>query len=150
MSKTAHWKESWYQHRNVLISLLEQIEDGHLDYQPWEDAMTLKDLVLHVASSNAMILEMVKTDEMSNPETPEVQSMDELRQAVRDFTDKTAAIFDSITDEELAQDNQAKIPTMQGKREVYVQAMYDHELHHKGQLFVYARLVGATDLPFFR
>ncbi|WP_349679045.1 MULTISPECIES: DinB family protein [Aneurinibacillus] len=27
--------------------------------------------------------------------------------------------------------------------------MIDHEVHHKGQLFLYARLIGIEKLPFF-
>lgn len=150
MSKTAYWKESWLQHRNVLIQLIDQIEDGHLDFKPWEDAMTLRDLVLHVTAWNGVFVNMVKTEAMTPPTLPEVHTMDDLKQTVKQFTDQTVQAFDTITDEELALDNEAKMPGMQGKKELYLQAMYDHELHHKGQLFIYARLVGATDLPFFR
>ncbi|MEC0303715.1 DinB family protein [Terribacillus saccharophilus] len=150
MSKTAYWKESWLQHRNVLIQLIDQIEDGHLDFKPWEEAMTLRDMVLHVAGSSNMFVNMVKTETMTPPTLPEVHTMDDLKQAVKLFTDQTAQAFDNITDEELALENESKIPSMQGKKELYLQGMYDHELHHKGQLFIYARLVGATDLPFFR
>ncbi|MFS0561003.1 DinB family protein [Terribacillus sp. 179-K 1B1 HS] len=150
MSKTAYWKENWLHHRNVLINLLDHIEDGHLDFKPWEDAMTLRGLVLHIAGSNHMFVNMVKTETMSAPDLPEVHTMDDLKKVVQHFTDQTIQAFDTITDEELALQNEAKIPGMQGKKELYLQAMYDHELHHKGQLFLYARLVGATDLPFFR
>ncbi|WP_366247346.1 DinB family protein [Terribacillus aidingensis] len=150
MSKTTHWKENWLQHRNVLIQLIDRIEDGHLDFKPWEDAMTLRELVLHVAGSSNMFVNMVKTEAMTPPDLPEVHTMEDLKQAVKQFTDETAQAFDTITDEELALENEAKIPGMQGKKELYLQAMYDHELHHKGQLFIYARLVEATDLPFFR
>ncbi|WP_175072817.1 DinB family protein [Terribacillus sp. AE2B 122] len=150
MSKTAYWKENWLQHRNVLIQLIDQIEDGHLDFKPWEDAMTLRDLVLHVTAWNGVFVNMVKTESMTTPDLPEVHTMEDLRKAVKHFTDQTIKDFEKITDEELALDNEAKILGMQGKKELYLQAMYDHELHHKGQLFIYARLVGAKDLPFFR
>ncbi|MFJ6411288.1 DinB family protein [Terribacillus saccharophilus] len=150
MSKTAYWKENWLQHRNVLTQLIDQIEDGHLDFKPWEDAMTLRDLVLHVTAWNGVFVNMVKTESMTTPDLPEVHTMEDLRKAVKHFTDQTIKDFEKITDEELALDNEAKLPGMQGKKELYLQAMYDHELHHKGQLFIYSRLVGATDLPFFR
>ncbi|MFP7493382.1 DinB family protein [Terribacillus saccharophilus] len=150
MSKTAYWKENWLRHRNVLISLLDQIQEGHLDFKPWENAMTLRDLALHIAGSSEMFVKMVKTETMSAPDLPEVNTMDDLRKVVKQFTDQTAQAFDAITDEELSLQNEAKIPGMQGKKELYLQAIYDHEIHHKGQLFIYARLVGATDLPFFR
>lgn len=31
----------WLQHRNVLEGLLESIDNDHIDFKPWDDAMTL-------------------------------------------------------------------------------------------------------------
>ncbi len=42
------------------------------------------------------------------------------------------------------------IQSSKEQRKKYLLAMYDHEIHHKGQLFIYARLVGVKDVPFFR
>ncbi|WP_279401879.1 DinB family protein [Piscibacillus salipiscarius] len=38
---------------------------------------------------------------------------------------------------------------MKGTKFNYLQGMYEHEIHHKGQLFIYARMVGVKDVPFF-
>lgn len=140
----------WLQHRNVLEELLETIDDEHMDFRPWDGAMTLGELALHVAGWNEVFVSMVKTEEFAPPDIPECKTMGEIRQAVKDFTEKTKAAYESLNDEDLEAQNHSSIPKLKGPKKNYLTAMYDHEVHHKGQLFVYARLVGVKEVPFFR
>ncbi|WP_182914758.1 DinB family protein [Paenibacillus thiaminolyticus] len=39
-------------------------------------------------------------------------------------------------------------PNLDGPRSKLVWLIIDHEIHHKGQLFVYARILGVQELPF--
>ncbi len=76
--------------------------------------------------------------------------MEDVRKAVKDFTVKTKATYESLTDADLEAENNSSHPKLQGAKKRYLTAMYDHEIHHKGQLFVYARMIGAKEVPFFR
>lgn len=140
----------WLQHRMVLEELLEKIDDAHIAFKPWDGAMTLGELALHIAGSTDMFVSMVKTEEFAAPDLPKCETMDDIREAVRDFTQKTIAKYESLCDEELEMENSTSHPKLKGTKRNYLLAMYDHEIHHKGQLFIYARMVGIKDVPFFR
>ncbi|WP_028776881.1 DinB family protein [Shimazuella kribbensis] len=140
----------WIQHRNVLEELLKQIHDEHIDFKPWDDAMTLGELVLHIAGWNDVFVSMVKTEKFATPDIPECKNIEDVRKAVKNFTEKTKATYKSFTDDELEAENNSLHPKLQGPKKKYLTAMYDHEVHHKGQLFIYARMIGVKELPFFR
>ncbi|WP_277678635.1 DinB family protein [Gracilibacillus dipsosauri] len=150
MSESTIMMEDWLQHRQVLVNLLEQIDDEAIHFKPWEGAMELGELALHVTGWNDVFVSMVKSEEFLPPDIPECKTMEEVRAAVNSFTEKTKATYQSITEEELEMQNNATHPKLQGTKKKYLLAMYDHEIHHKGQLFIYVRLVGVKDVPFFR
>ncbi len=150
MGQKEQMMNDWLQHRKVLEELLEAIGDEHIDFKPWEGAMALGELALHIAGWNDVFVSMVKTEEFLSPDIPECRTMAEVRKAVKDFTLKTKTIFESLTDADLEAENSSTHPKLQGPKKNYLTAMYDHEIHHKGQLFVYARLIGINEVPFFR
>lgn len=61
MSEVKQLMNDWLQHRKVLEELLEQIDDAHLHFKPWEGSMSLSELALHVAASNDAFVTVVKT-----------------------------------------------------------------------------------------
>lgn len=142
--------DAWILHRNVLEELLEQIDDEHIDFKPWDDAMALGELALHVAGWNYVLVSMVKTEELVTPDIPKCETMAEVRKAVKNFTEQTKATYESFTDEELEVENKSSLPILKGTKKRYLTSVYEHEIHHKGQLFTYARMVGVKELPFFR
>lgn len=142
--------KDWLQHRKVLEEILEKIDDAHIDFKPWDGAMTLGELALHIAVSNDAFIDMVKTEELTFSDLPKCETIADIRKAVRDYTQKSIAKYEAISDEELKMENSASHPKLRGPKKNYLQAVYDHEIHHKGQLFIYARMVGSEDLPFFR
>lgn len=151
MSEVKQLMNDWLQHRKVLEELLEQIDDAHLHFKPWEGSMSLSELALHVAASNDAFVTVVKTGgELIIPDVPECRTMDEVRKAVRDFTKKTKDTYESLTEADLEAESPIPHPKLQGKRKILLKTVYEHEIHHKGQLFVYARMAGAKSLPFFR
>ncbi|WP_316568873.1 DinB family protein [Neobacillus sp. YIM B06451] len=138
------------QHRNVLENLLELIDDKYIDFKPWEDAMTLGELALHVAGWNYSFVSLVKTEEIVPPDIPECKTIEEIRKVVKSFTEKTKNTYELLTDADLEAVNSSSHPKLKGQKRRYLVAMYDHEIHHKGQLFLYARMVGVKEVPFFR
>lgn len=150
MGQANQMMNEWLQHRNVLEELLESIDDEHIDFRPWEDAMALGELALHIAGWNDVFVSMVTTEDFVPPNIPECKTMGDVRKAVKDFTEKTKAAYESLTDADLEAENNSSHPKLQGAKKRYLTAMYDHEIHHNGQLFVYARMIGAKEVPFFR
>lgn len=158
MKQTEQMMEEWMEHRLVLEKLLGTIDDDrHMDFKPWDGAMSLGQLALHVAYWGKAFVSMVKTGEEmsayfgSEPDLADFKTMEDIRKAVHDFTGETKTLYASLTESELEAGITSSHPRLGGQpRKFYLTLMYDHEVHHKGQLFVYARMVGVKEVPFFR
>ncbi|MGM0904410.1 MAG: DinB family protein [Bacillota bacterium] len=139
---------SWMSHRKALLELINTIDSDNLQYKPWDGAMTFSELVLHIATSTGMFANTVKQGEFVPPTTPKTpETIEELKQLVQSETDLTKGILESITEEQLNQLVEFSGMKMPGM--AMLETAKDHEIHHKGQLFTYARLMGIENLPFF-
>ncbi|MCM3586008.1 DinB family protein [Mesobacillus maritimus] len=148
MSRVDSYKDGWLSHRKALQALIETLENKNLSFKPWDNAMSLSELVLHISSSTSMFVRTVNEGIFTPPnegKTPE--TVEELKQMVQSDTDKTLTYLESITEEQLNQLVQFSGMKMTGL--AMLETAKDHEIHHKGQLFTYARLIGVEELPFF-
>ena len=148
MSRVDSYKDGWLSHRKALQALIETLENNNLSFKPWDNAMSLSELVLHISSSTSMFVRTVNEGLFTPPnegKTPE--TVEELKQMVQSDTDKTLTYLESITEEQLNQLVEFSGMKMTGL--AMLETAKDHEIHHKGQLFTYARLIGVEELPFF-
>lgn len=138
----------WMSHRKVLLEIVGKLEDQHVSYKPWEGAMSLSELVLHMTSAMGMFAQTVKNGTFTPPAAqPEVKTINELKETIQKETEETKSQLESLTDDQLAQI--VEFAGMQMPGIALLESGKDHEIHHKGQLFTYARLVGVEELPFF-
>lgn len=138
----------WMSHRKALLELINTIDSENLQYKPWDGAMTFSELVLHISTSTGMFANTVKQGAFVPPTTPKTpETISELKQLVQSETDLTKSILESITEEQLNQLVEFSGMNMPGM--AMLETAKDHEIHHKGQLFTYARLMGIENLPFF-
>ena len=82
------------------------------------------------------------------PNIPVCTNVDELRSIVKKVTRITKEKYRLITDLDIS--SSLQMGNFAGSGSTFLTIMYDHEIHHKGQLFVYLRLLGKEKLPFFR
>lgn len=149
MTKSEQMMNDWILHRNVLVTLVDTIADNHVHFKPWEGAMVLGELALHTVQWNDYFVSLVKNGKADYPKPIKCETMAEVRHYVRELTDKTIKEYKTITDTEL--ESERVFPSgFLGTGKTFLTMMYDHEIHHKGQLYVYARMVGMKELPFFR
>ncbi len=150
MSKAAQFVDSWLRHRLVTVELVDMVDDDSLNFKPWDGAMTLGELAIHIVTGGILFGNAVKNGVLGKSEKPPISSMRELKKFVHEETEKAKEILLSITDEQMeSQVDVTKLfgTHLQGK--VLLAAMRDHEIHHKGQLFVYARMTGVQNPPSF-
>ena len=148
MNRVDSLLQQWLRHRTVLHELLEAIGNEHTHYKPWKEAFSLGSLAIHIGTSSCMFVEAVKEGafpQMGEP--PSFETMEDVRRLVDEYTDKTKADFESLTERHL--DQTISWGPYRATGEHWLNTMLDHEIHHKGQLFVYARMVGVDKLPFF-
>ncbi|QHW33983.1 damage-inducible protein DinB [Paenibacillus rhizovicinus] len=138
----------WLSHRKVLHQMLEDVTTEQLQLKPWEKAMTLSGLILHITGAMGMFANTVKNGVYTQAVPPKAfTTIDELRANIAADTEETEAILRSIAPEQLEQSIDFFGHAMTGS--ALLQNAKDHEIHHKGQLFIYLRLAGIEKLPFF-
>ncbi|MED4401560.1 DinB family protein [Metabacillus fastidiosus] len=151
MSEAQTIKNIWLLHRVVGNEIVDMLSDEHLDFRPWDGAMTLKELVLHTVIGTHKFAEAVQLGTtVSSTVEKEVNTAEELKQLVHEVTEKTTEVLDGLTDEKLSAlvDATRLVGTyMPGKSLLHT--MRDHEIHHKGQLYVYIRMIGFEQVPPF-
>jgi uncharacterized damage-inducible protein DinB len=137
-------------HRTVLQDVLSRVPNDKFDFQPWDNALTLSALAVHMVTSADWFAEAVRTGQFTRSEKVEVSSMADLRRVVDEYTAKTKSTLESLTDEQIeGMVNAKEIFGMDAPGKVWLASMKDHEVHHKGQMFVYARMAGVPEMPFF-
>lgn len=140
--------ESWLKHRMVLHDLLEGIGDEHVFFKPWEKGFSLGELAVHMASSADMFLETIKQGQFVPPSEPSTfETMDDVREIVHALTEKSKRDFAVIEETQL--NKEIDIFGYKAPASYWMESLRDHEIHHKGQLFVYARMTGSEKVPFF-
>lgn len=151
MTKAQRFLQSFMMHRSVLPELVSKLSDKDLTYTPWEGALSTRDLVWHMLTSSYGFTKAAATGTFERSrEKPDFQNVEDLQKAVQEFTDKTVALIDSMPDERVdAMVDMTAIFGTEVSAGTLLQTMRDHEIHHKGQLFTYARLVGVDSVPMF-
>lgn len=147
MNRVQMLQAAWNAHRKVLPELLNAVPAEKVTFQPWEGAMSFGDLAIHTADD--FFYRLVQTGEVSGGAPVEWKTLDDVKRIVQQRTESIQSIFGALSDADL--DKVIEVPQMgmKGPAAMYLSAAKDHEVHHKGQLFVYARLMGVTELPFF-
>ncbi len=150
MGKAAHLMKQWLRHRLVLEQLLDNIPEESIHFKPWDGAMALGDLAQHIAGSTDMFITIAKSGQgqIGMPPMVKCGTMAEVAGIVRRFTEKTKTTYASLTDEELEIEYDSPHPNLKGPRMQLVTIANDHEIHHKGQLFVYARMAVCRNFRF--
>ena len=151
MSRAQSVLTHWHAHRDVLAPLVEAVPEDKLNYRPWDQAMSFSDLVWHILSASAMFAAAAKEGRVTGrTDKPDLGSKQAILQAISTWTEQTHANIASMTDEQFERMVETKaIFGADLPAKVLLGSMIDHEVHHKGQLFVYARMMGTEKLPFF-
>ncbi len=131
-------------HRRALEELLTRLPDSAAGFRPWDGAMTTAALVAHIARSTNRLLQGVEAGAMTppsgQPPAPPA-TMAEARDLLASATAETQALLSRLTDAQLERVIAFR-PGIEQPGAVMMAMSLDHEIHHKGQLWVYARMCG--------
>ncbi|CAM3651657.1 DinB family protein [Aeromicrobium ponti] len=137
-------------HRSVTNELINKIEEKNYDYKPTETSMPAGKLATHMLTSFYTFARTVKDGNAAVFGEKFESVPQNLSEAAAAYTEKTKDLIYSLTNEELERSIDMKqIFGMELTGSQLLQIAMDHEIHHKGNLFVYVREMGHTDLPMF-
>ncbi len=137
-------------HRNVTNELINKIEAGHYEYKPAPTSMSAFDLSTHILTSFYAFASVVKSGDLSPLGQKADFSGKSLSDLAAEYTKKTVDVLRSLSEDDLNKtiDATAAFGRKLSGRQL-LQMAIDHEIHHKGNLYVYVREMGHTDLPLF-
>jgi uncharacterized damage-inducible protein DinB len=130
---------------------LQRIPDDQLSWRPHEKSMTAGQLALHIAIVPSQVLQLALPDEATAPDfsrgNPQPASTAEILAALDQSIGQVKAVLPTLTDQQM----QSIWRMKQGDRGLLAMpraaflrsVMLNHWYHHRGQLGVYLRLLGA-------
>jgi uncharacterized damage-inducible protein DinB len=143
-----YYKEDFLSHRKVTKELAEKIDKKNYGYRPTDTSMTAEELVTHMLSSFHQFACMAagKEPEKLHEGTEDV-SLNELADR---YTEASVKVIESMDEETLEQT--VDLTEMMGTKLPawrLLEIAIDHEINHKGNLFVYVRELGYNQLPMY-
>jgi uncharacterized damage-inducible protein DinB len=129
------------EHR-ITVKILKAIPTDKADYKPDANSMSAFDLAWHIAASESRFMRTLPAGEFFMGPIEKVKTMNEVVEVyVENFKNDLAAIK-AMTGEQLA-----KIIDFRGMLQLpavsYLNFSMGHVIHHRGQLSVYLRPMGA-------
>ncbi|MFD1362473.1 DinB family protein [Lentibacillus salinarum] len=138
----------WLQHRMVLDDLLALVDDTYVDYKPWDGAMSLGELAVHIVTSTHMFVKGIKKGEFDAPPTENhYKTINDVRKIVQQYTEETREEIATIFTYQMK--GYILFNNVRAPGTYWFSNAIDHEIHHKGQLFTYVRMIGVQDVPQF-
>jgi uncharacterized damage-inducible protein DinB len=142
-----NYARSFAMHRAALIELLEKIPAEQADFKAWDGGMSFTRLADHLSGSSVRMGKMmqgIKPDAIE-PSSDFAASIERLKTNLSD----TQAMLEGLTSENL----QKVVPAF-GGREMPLASLVDfmiqHEAHHKGQVWMMARMIGVEPAMFIK
>lgn len=149
MRRPEFFADHFLRHREVTQALATRLPDERASFTPWPGAFTLAGLIAHMAATHHMFVNIALGREWAWPDPAALpQDMAGVRALLDDLTARDAADIAAMTPDALAGPLRSAINRDLPPWE-WLDKAREHEIHHKGQLMLYARLCG-EEVPFFR
>ncbi|WP_019587390.1 DinB family protein [Deinococcus apachensis] len=144
------YARTFQSHRSALMDLYAQLPDEQGGFSAWEGGMSFIGLADHLAGSSQMFSSMIAGQAPARPAPGGGSTtLQEARDRLAATTESAAEAMRALTPEDLAR----RVPAF-GGREMPVSALLDaliaHEAHHKGQIWMMARMVGVKPPMFVK
>lgn len=130
--------------------LLAALPDGSLDYQPHPKSYTMGGLAQHVAQLPMLVVSIIRDDEFEFTTVPKLEKPKSVEQILQLFDSGAAdarTAFAELSDDRLARTwtfkYGGKVFFTRPKAALIRDFFLSHMIHHRAQLTVYLRLVGA-------
>jgi uncharacterized damage-inducible protein DinB len=141
---TAQFLQTFEAEHRTTLRVLKAVPGDKLDFRPHERSYSAGELAWHIAYSSLGLAKLVATgsfDAYQQPPAP--AALDEIVQGAETFYEQTCAVVRGLTAEQLARN----IEIAGGKFSLPASALLwsavlFHQIHHRGQLSVYIRMMG--------
>lgn len=150
-SELSDFQEHLERYRAVTLQVLDVVNDADLSWRPSPDQYSLGQQLLHIAQTEDLYATGLfhgdwDFDRARFPS--EMPSRSELREFFEEVRARTLDCLGSISDSELGEVVPIPDSPVEGTLRSWLWFILEHELHHKGQIWLYLRQMGYT-APFY-
>jgi uncharacterized damage-inducible protein DinB len=135
-------------HRAALNDLYALLPDEQAGFAAWDGGMSFTGLADHLAGSSDRMLAMLQ-GQAPTPRADGSADLPGARTRLLESTETALAAIRSLSDDDMSR----RVPAF-GGREMPISALLDmivsHEAHHKGQVWMMARMVGVQPPMFVK
>ena len=132
--------EKLMMHRRALLDLVNQIPENQIGFSPWDGGMNFKEMVDHLVESAQWLLQIVAGEKAVKMKIAS-QTWTEAIERLQSNTEELNRNLATLSSQDLGREVEAF-----GGRKMSVAMLIDflnaHEVHHKGQIWQMARMVG--------
>ncbi|MBX3276647.1 MAG: DinB family protein [Acidobacteria bacterium] len=142
--------QNWNRVHKQSVRLMAGAPSDQFEWKTCDSAMTLGALMNHIYQAEAGLVNAAITGQFSGEGAPPATATDELIEA---FEKSHAELLDrvaALTPEQLAEQIEPfgeKVGKM--TRADILHITLEHEVHHRGQLYVYLRMLGVAVPPLY-
>ncbi|MGI8906361.1 MAG: DinB family protein [Candidatus Sumerlaeaceae bacterium] len=134
------------------IRLVRQFEDKDFDLRPGPGSMSTAEQINHICASGNFIRGLLAEAEVKNEwfgRTYEVNSVDAAVRSLFLAMDEVKAVANNVPPERWTEEVAPWGPDFKFTRGQLALLMVEHEIHHNGQLHVYARMAGKIPVMLY-
>lgn len=142
----------WDGVNNVTLKLIKQMPEDKLDLKPTEKNFTFKELVAHIYQSEKVFADTcligeLKIEDFKESPAPGIKTVDELYNYAKEVHENTKKVVAGLSDEDLMT-KIVKAPWGDMPIFFHLNGVYEHLLHHRGQMYIYLRMAGVENPVF--
>jgi uncharacterized damage-inducible protein DinB len=138
---------NWQRNHKQTIKLMQVAPDDKYDWKTCESAMTLGGLMNHFRQGEVIIAHAAVSGVLPQERLAPINNTAELIAAFNQSHEEAIAQAATLTPEQLAEQVSPFGAPM--TRAQLLQAQIEHEVHHRGQLYTYLRILGVEVPPLF-
>jgi len=140
-SEVDRFIRNWNRIHKETSQIIRSAPDDKLDWRPKDDMFTLRELIGHLPEAE---LGLVSSALQGQTGQIGFDTSNKAANEIADLFDRQhdglAADVSQLTESQLSEE--VEFHGRQVRRAVLLKGMTEHEIHHRGQLFVYYRLAG--------
>lgn len=139
--------EQWDRIHNQSVRVMEVAPDDKFSWKPADSAMTLGELVCHLPESELFLVGLITNNKVEPEEFGNLKSAAAVVEAFNRIHEACKKAISELPEEEL--DITIPFGSNSLTKRVLMHGMCEHEIHHRGQLYTYVRIVGVIPPPLF-
>jgi uncharacterized damage-inducible protein DinB len=147
MTNGERYAHTFMMHRGALLDLLEMIPDDKGHFAAWEGGMSFQKMCDHLSGSTNRMPAMIAGETPAKAE-PSVDFA-AAKARLSASAESARALLAGLSDEQIS----SMIEAFGGRKmpvSVMVEFLISHEAHHKGQVWMMARMIGVQPPMFVR